>query len=79
MSFRIRRVKAISTEVLPAAGGAFRVRHHWRVYGTVTHMAHSHARFNEYQAVYTVRHNGTAWRIADSQIRRHKRVSIGQS
>jgi hypothetical protein len=79
MSFRVRRVKAISTEVLPAPGAAFQVRHHWRVYGTVTHMAHSHARFNEYQAIYTVRHNGTAWRISDSQIRRHKRVTVGQS
>lgn len=79
MSFRVRRVKAISTEITPAAGATFRVRHHWRVYGTVTHMAHSHARFNEYQAIYTVRHNGTAWRISDSQIRRHKRVSVGQS
>ncbi len=79
MSFRVRRVKAISTEVIPADGAAFKIRHHWRVYGTVTHMAHSHARFNEYRAIYTVRHNGTAWRIADSQIQRHKRVSIGQS
>jgi len=79
MTFRARRVKAISTKIRPATGAAFQVRHHWRVYGTVTHMAHSHARFNEYQAVYTVRHNGTAWRIADSQIRRHKRVSVGQS
>jgi len=79
MSFRVRRVKAISTEVRPAEGAAFQVLHHWRVYGTVTHMAHSHARFNEYQAIYTVRHNGTAWRISDSQIRRHKRVTVGQS
>ncbi|MDP6634770.1 MAG: hypothetical protein QGG42_07725 [Phycisphaerae bacterium] len=79
MTFRIRRVKAISTEITPAAGAAFKVRHHWRVYGTVTHMAHSHPRFNEYRAVYTVRHNGKAWRIADSQIQRHKRVSVGQS
>jgi hypothetical protein len=79
MSFRVRRVKAISTEVTPSSGSTFQVRHHWRVYGTVTHLAHSHARFNEYQAVYTVVHNGNGWRISDSQIRRHKRVTVGQS
>ncbi len=79
MSFRIRRVRAISTEIGPAPGAAFTVKYHWRVYGTVTHMAHSHPRFNEYQAIYTVSHNGKAWRISDSQISRHKRVSIGQS
>ena len=79
MSFRIRRIKAISTEILPATGNAFKVRCRWRVYGTVTHLAHSHARFNEYQATYTVRRRGSAWRIADSRIRRHKRISAGQS
>jgi len=80
-TFRVRRVKAISTEVRPAGEGgrAFRVRHHWRGYGTVSHLAHTHARFNEYQAIYTVRHNGRTWRICDSEVRRHKRVSIGQS
>jgi len=79
MTFRIRRVKAISTELIQTSGAAFRVKHHWRVYGTVTHMAHSHSRFNEYQATYTIRHNGSNWRIAESRISRHKRVSIGQS
>jgi len=79
MSFRVRRVKSISTEVTPKSEAAFEVRHHWRVYGTVTHMAHSHARFNEYQAIYTVSHTAAGWRISESTICRHKRVSIGQS
>jgi len=81
-SFQIRRVKPLSTEILPAsglAGSAFRVRYRWRVYGTVTHYRHTHARLNEYEAVYTVRHNGRSWRIARVEARQHKRVPIGRS
>ncbi len=80
--FKVRRVKPLSTEVRSAAtvaGPAFRVLYRWRVYGTVTHFGHTHARFNEYEAVYLVRHNGRAWRIADSQLRQNRRVSIGQT
>lgn len=80
--FSVRRVKPISTEVLPADAAvrpAFRVRYRWRVYGTVTHFGHTHARFNEYEALYLVQHNGRAWRITDSQVRQNKRVTIGQT
>ncbi len=80
--FNVRRVKPISSTVLPAedaADPAFRVRYRWRVYGTVTHFGHTHARFNEYEALYLVRHNGRSWRIAGSEVRQHKRVSIGQT
>lgn len=80
--FSVRRVKPITTEVLRAERGetpCFRVRYRWRVYGTVTHFSHTHARFNEYEAVYLIEHNGRAWRITDSEVRQNKRVSIGQS
>ena len=80
--FSIRRVKPISTEVLPAQRErmpAFRVRYRWRVYGTVTHLGHTHARFNEYEALYLVKHNGHWWRITDSEVRQHKRVTLGQT
>lgn len=80
--FSVRRVKPIATEVLPGERSdrpGFRVRYRWRVYGTVTHFSHTHARFNEYEAVYLIQHNGRAWRITDSQVRQNKRVSIGRS
>jgi hypothetical protein len=77
--FLVRRVKPISTEVLPAAdvdGPAFRVRYRWRVYGTVNHFGHTHARFNEYEAVYLVRQQDEVWRITDSQARQNKRILL---
>ena len=80
--FNVRRVKPIATEVLPrtdATDPAFQVKYRWRVYGTVTHAGHTHARANEYEAVYLVRHTGRAWRIAGSHVRQNKRVTVGQS
>ena len=80
--FSVRRVKPVATTVLPAddvAPAAFRVRYRWRVYGRVTHAGHTHARTNEYEAVYLVRHAGGAWRIAASRVRRNARVTAGQS
>ncbi len=78
--FSVRRVKPITTTVLPGDhAGAYRIRYRWRVYGTVTHAGHTHARANEYEAVYLVRHTGVAWRIAGSHVRQNKRVTVGQS
>jgi len=80
--FQVRRVKPISTQILPADdvdASAFRVRYRWRVYGTVTHYTHTHARFNEYEALYLVTRHGGAWRIAGSEVRQHRRLRIGQT
>lgn len=80
--FDIRRVKSLETVVLPdrsAPRGAFSVRYRWRVYGVVTHFGHTHARINEYEAEYLIRHNGRAWRITDSQVRQNKRVTMGKA
>ena len=80
--FQVRRVKPISTRILPADdvdAAAFRVRYRWRVYGTVTHYAHTHARFNEYEALYLVTREAGAWRIAGSEVRQHRRLRIGQT
>jgi len=77
--FLVRRVKPISTEVLPAediAGPAFRVRYRWRVYGTVNHFGHTHARFNEYEALYLVQQQDEVWRITNSQARQNKRILL---
>jgi len=83
VKFSVRRVKPISTIILPADAGdglaAFRVRHRWRIYGTVTHVGHTHARINEYEAVYLVKHRGDEWRIAGAKVMQDKRVKVGQS
>jgi hypothetical protein len=80
-AFAVRRIKPLSTDVLPADDvpePAFRVRYRWLAYGTVTHRGHTHARFNEYDVLYLVKHNGRAWRIADSQVQQHVRVGLGR-
>lgn len=80
--FQVRRVKPIATHILPAndvGSAAFRVRYRWRVYGTVTHYTHTHARFNEYEALYLVTREAGAWRIAGSEVRQHRRLRIGQT
>lgn len=76
-SFNIRRVKPLQSELLPAPateGAAYRVRHHWRVYGTVSHFGHRHSRINEYRAVYTVTTKRGLWRITDVWIEQQQRI-----
>ncbi len=76
--FSVRRVRGVETEVLRADGPSYGVRHRWRVYGTVTHSGHTHARVHEYEAVYRVRHDGRAWKIAGTDLRQQQRVPVGQ-
>lgn len=79
--FCVRRVKPIRTIILPADDceePSYRVRYRWRVYGTVTHFGHTHARVNEYEALYRVSHDGCDWRIADAELRQQRRVVVGQ-
>lgn len=78
-SFKIRRIKPLETEVLPSNDG-FRIRYNWRVYGTVTHFGHTHARFNEYHAIYNVAaravpgNDELKWRIVDVNVLQHRRI-----
>ena len=75
-SFDIHRVKPLDSAVLPSYDmeNAFRVRHSWRVYGTVSHYRHKHTRINEYEAIYTVAARPPGWRIVDVQIHQQNRV-----
>ena len=75
--FAIRRVKPMDTEILPVrprVTSGYRVRHRWRVYGTVFHFGHRHGRINEYQALYTVSAAADGWRITDLRIEQQQRV-----
>jgi hypothetical protein len=77
-SFNIRRVKPLSSELLPAPtadkGAVYCVRHNWRVHGTVSHFGHRHSRINEYRAIYTVGAREGLWRITDVRIEQQERV-----
>lgn len=57
----------------------FEVDHMWRVGGSVSHWGHEHQRTNAYHAVYTVGHDGAAWRIADWEVLEHRRADDGRS
>ena len=56
------------------AGPSFEVDWTWRVHGAVAHWGHIHRRTNHYRALYTVRHDGRAWRIADVRVQEHSRI-----
>lgn len=57
----------------------FEVDHAWRVEGSVSHWGHEHRRTNAYRAIYTVTHDGEAWRIADWEVLEHRRADDGRS
>ena len=70
----VRRVKPLASELLPIPDQrAFRVRHHWRVIGTISHHSHRHARINEYRALYTVSEEPAGWRISAVEIEDQRR------
>ncbi len=48
----------------------------WRVDGIVAHWGHIHRRRNEYEAEYTVRHDGQSWKIAAVNVIEHRRVDL---
>ena len=57
-------------------GEGFRVDCHWRVHGLVRHWGHTHARTNEFEAVYSVAPRGGVWKIIGTDVRRQERVDI---
>ena len=78
--FNFRRIKVIASDVrLPksARRAAYRVRHRWQVYGTVTHIGHVHSRLNQYDAVFTVAERNGQWRIVDVNVQQHERFTRG--
>lgn len=52
----------------------YRIDWKWRVHGVVSHWGHIHRRTNEYRALYTVRHDGERWKIAEAEVLEHQRV-----
>jgi hypothetical protein len=53
----------------------FRIWCCWRVHGSVRHWGHTHARTNEYEAVYTVGARDGAWKIVATKVLRQEQVS----
>jgi hypothetical protein len=77
---RIEKVEVIEGHVdLPRPeeeDRRFFVTWKWRVHCAVTHWGHTHRRLNEYEAVYTVVHDGASWKIADVDVRDQKRIDL---
>jgi hypothetical protein len=60
----------------PDAPPGFQVDWTWQVNGVVSHWGHLHHRRNEYEALYTVGHDGTAWRITGVDVLEHRRIDL---
>ena len=56
---------------------AYRVACTWQVDGLVTHFGHSHARTNQFEAVYTVAPREQGWRIVGAEILQQRRIDDG--
>jgi len=64
---------------IPTETGAalqFQVDWSWEVNGLVSHWGHMHRRRNEYEADYTVGHDGVSWKIQAVDVREHRRVDL---
>lgn len=67
--------KAIETATTsPDGRPQFAVSCAWRVHGVVSHWGHEHRRLNQYRALYTVAHDGRAWRIDAVEVQEHSRI-----
>jgi hypothetical protein len=65
----------VSSGSLPDSGSAaFSIQSRWRVYGTVYHWGHVHARTNEYQARYTIAQREDRWKIIGMQTLGQRRI-----
>ena len=73
-TYTVRRTKTLHSDVLRRSNDGFEIRYRWRVYGTVTHSGHRHARRNEYQATYTVADIDGRWRIVDAIVESQRRI-----
>ena len=77
---RVQSVEVLESEIAsPSAGVAddshsYGVLCRWRVHGLVRHWGHTHARTNEFQALYSVAPRAGAWKIVHTEIREHERV-----
>ncbi len=73
---RILESKLVKEPEGEDAGKAqFRIWCCWRVHGSVRHWGHTHARTNEYEAVYTVGVRDGTWKIVATKVIRQEQVS----
>ena len=80
---RVARVRPLEIDVLESGAErdsegrewpSFRIRCRWLVDGVVTHWGHSHARTNEYDAIWSVAERPGGWRLTGAEITRQDRV-----
>lgn len=66
-----RRIEPLQA---PSEQPSFAVACGWRVHGVVAHWGHEHRRLNQYKAVYTIAHDGRAWRIGAVDVQEQSRI-----
>ena len=78
---RIQTVRILESRLLEEPAGKnpveaqFRIWCCWHVHGSVRHWGHTHARTNEYEAVYTVGVRDGTWKIIATEVIRQEQVS----
>jgi len=71
----VEKVDVVHGDVHPGGDATeFGVAWRWRVHCSVSHWGHVHRRINVYAADYTVRHDGSSWKIAAMAVREYERV-----
>jgi len=71
----VEEVDVVDGKVLPGGSATeFAVAWKWRVHCSISHWGHVHRRINVYSADYTVRHDGSSWKIAAVAVREYERV-----
>ncbi len=71
----VEKVEVVGGEVAPGGTATeFAVAWRWRVHCSISHWGHVHRRINVYAADYTVRHDGSSWKIAGVSVREYERV-----
>jgi len=71
----VEKVEVVDGHVLPGSSAReFEVAWRWRVHCSVSHWGHVHRRINAYAADYTVRLDGSSWKIAAVAVREYERV-----
>jgi hypothetical protein len=71
---RVKKIEMISLSSKPAGGNAFEARASWKVFGSVGHWGHNHARGNRYDAILELIPDGDRWKLSRMEILEEERL-----
>jgi hypothetical protein len=70
----VHEVEHGASEIVEVTSDAVRVALTWWVRGLVHHQAHTHARVNQYQAIYTLALRDVGWRVVGVRMQDLQRI-----